>query len=145
MTLGDIEKISKLSSTLVIPMIAAAIYETFGLWLISFDSLLEWLSGAHNEYLNNAVNCLAFFVNVAIVAITYLAISTFLFTHRAFLYFFALSLLTYGFLGLSSGINSITTGGSFPSHLLFWQLAALCWGFDIFNTVEKITDIRTEG
>ncbi|RVU33540.1 hypothetical protein EOE67_16115 [Rheinheimera riviphila] len=142
MNLGDAGNISKLSAILVIPMIAAAIYLEFGLWVVLLsESWHEYISSDYGV-VSLAAKAIAFFVCVGAVAFVFISFNSFLLGHKPFLYFLALSLLTFGLLGLGSNIEAIATKQEMPivKNIAYWHLAALCWGFDIFNTVENSTN-----
>lgn len=142
MNLGDVGNISKLSAILVIPMIAAAIYLDFGLWVVLLsDSWHEYISSDYGV-VSLVAKAIAFFICVGVVALVFIPLNSFLLCHKAFLYFFALSLLTFGLLGMGSNIEAFVNKSEIPivKNMAYWHLAALCWGFDIFNTVEKSTN-----
>lgn len=142
MTFGDMEKLSKLSAILVIPMIAAAIYQEFGLWVLEIsDSWNEYALPAYGIF-SLAAKAVAFFVCVGVVAFVFIPLNGLLHCHKEFLYFFALSLLTFGLLGFGNGVGALIAKSDVASfnNMIYWHIAALCWGFDIFNTVEEDTN-----
>ncbi len=136
-SISDVEKISKLSAVLVIPMLAAAIYQQFGLWVLNFDDFLNSFVNSTNDYLSILAKSIAFFMCVGITALAYISLNIWLNQYKAFMYFLGLSLLSFGLLGIGSGINAVASllnTQELNSTLLFWHLSALCWGFEIFNT-----------
>ncbi|MDP2596400.1 hypothetical protein [Alteromonas stellipolaris] len=135
-SVGDVEKISKLSGVLVIPLIAAALYTQFGWWAIgSEDSLLAYME-SDNKLLSITAKVFAFVVSVTLVTFAYFLFSALTGHYSAFRVIAALSLLTFGILGLGAFTELLV-----QSHEnikdgqanLYLHLASLAWGFEILN------------
>lgn len=136
-SIGDVEKVSKLSAVLVIPMLAAAIYQQFGLWVLDFDHCLNSIVNSPNNHLSILVKSIAFFMCVGITALSYISLNIWLNQCKAFMYFLGLALLSFGLLGLEIGIKVVASTlnpQELAPALIFWHLSALCWGFEIFNS-----------
>ncbi|MEC4090908.1 hypothetical protein [Pseudoalteromonas rubra] len=145
MNFGDLDKFSKLCYILVVPMFSVALYQDFGLWVLQFIDALE--IGVASEYriISVLAKAVAFFGSVAVVAISFHLIDTKLFEYKPFIYFFSLSLISFGLLGIGSRIDALAVEpNKLSNHLLYWQLASLCWGFHIFYKVEVLSNEDSE-
>jgi hypothetical protein len=124
----DIESLSKLSSILIIPFIAAAVYVDFGLWVIDSARELGILASSRILILSYIAKVIAFSISVVVVAFIVESIRPFLYRWPVVVFFTGMSFLTFGVLGL----GHFAQCGEKYSINFFWHLGFLAWGFEIF-------------
>lgn len=126
----DIESLSKLATLLAAPFFSAAMFLDLGLWVLSYDNppVLGWLVSNSNAGISAAGKAVAFMVSVVVVTIAYAGVNRCLELVPKFMFFFGLTALTFGVLGIGHAISPSPVG----AVNVYWHLGALCWGLEIF-------------
>lgn len=144
-SVGDVKNIGELSGILVVPLICAAFYTQFGWWAIRWDESLIGFMNSDIFLVSLGAKAAAFIISVFVTTILYFALNAFISPYKTLRLFFLLSLITYGIIGLGSSISELVTarnGELSIENNLYFNLAALAWGFDIYysepNTNKRV-------
>ena len=129
LSLKDVVGLNRLAGVLVIPFVAAATYTQFGLWPATQDWSLGPFALSPNPVIAVPVRVFFFFVLVAIAAFAVTAVQWLLFQAREIFVLSGFAALTFGVLALEHLVGTAPHSQS----LLFWQLAAVCYGLDVFT------------
>ncbi|RUO72720.1 hypothetical protein CWI80_09270 [Pseudidiomarina sediminum] len=144
-SVSDVKNIGELSGILVIPLICAACYTQFGWWAIRWDESIIGLMNSDMFLVSVGVKIAVFVLSVFVTTILYFIFNALSAPHKGLRLFLLLSLITYGVLGLGSSITELINAKSGELTIeenLYFNLAALVWGFDIFysepNTNKRV-------
>jgi hypothetical protein len=131
----DIESLSKFAALLAIPFLSAALYVDFGLWVLKYDNppLLTRIISSGIPSIAFGAKAVTFMISVAAVTFAYEFANLFLLKVPKFMFFFGLTLLAFGVLG----IGDLTIASKQAPANYFWNLGALCWGLHIFAPESK--------
>ena len=127
----DIESLSKLASLLAVPFFSAALFIDVGLWVLRYDNspFLHWLISAPIQVISFLAKGVVFMCGVVAVMVIYEVANDLLRLVPKLTFFFGLTLLTFGVLG----IGQLANPTPFGTVNLFWHLGSLCWGLSIFQ------------
>jgi hypothetical protein len=134
-SVSDVKDIGELSGILVIPLICAACYTQFGWWVIRWDENITLLMNSNMSLLSIGVKIAVFVLSVFVITILYFIFNALISPYKGLRIFLLLSLITYGVLGLGSSIAELVNAKNGELTIeknLYFNLAALAWGFDIF-------------
>lgn len=134
----DIESLNKLASLMVVPFFGAAMFVDFGFWLIHQEKseIVLSLFNSESTHVRFVFRAILFLMGVGITALVQSLVDDILLVHAPKLaYFVALSLLSFGVLGIGHLAEPTPIG----TVNLFWHLGCLCWGLSMFDFFDKIS------